>query len=810
MHIELARRARSTPPRRGVALGAILLILTTAIPAAAQQGGRLEVRVVSASGAPVPGAVVRAEAVPSPETARRASRAGDAVRTPAERGRASHAAAPAPAALTATTDADGRAVIDAPAPGRYTVEASRIGYRDARRSVDVPAGGTARLTLSLTEEPIALDAIEVAVLRPDMSPTAELDERDVAEAVAHDAGMMLRTLPGLDAVRRGALGLDPVVRGLRETQVGVYVDGVHAFPGGPGGMDTPLSHTDPAAIRSVEVIKGPYALTWGAGNMSAIRVETLPLPGDGAAPFGARFFTGYDANPGAVETGAQAAGTLGRAAYALSGAWRRGDDYTAGDGSLVPASFRSAEGRAKLGLRLAPGSHLTLAGAYQAQRAIDYPGRPLDADYFDVYNGSVRWELARDAGPLAGIDALAYAYDVDHGMSNGAKPTALPDPDRMPPHPLAIDTRSGIRVYGGRFAALLRAGENRLEVGGDAFHAIHDARRVIDRRDTGAPMGRHLIWGGARITDAGLFLRAERAIGDVDVSAAIRLDRVLADADSASDFFRTYVTDDLSATETNLSAALTAGLPVARHWTLSAGIGSVVRTADANERFSDRNPARKMQIGAEFVGDPRIAPERSTQLDVWLEGRYPDVAVSLNVFGRRIDHHITIEPTELPRQSMMNAPTVYRYVNGEATYWGYEAAASVRLPRDLTLSAAAAYLYGQDETLDEPAFGVPPLRGDVRLRWEPGFRGAFLEGGWRGVATQDRVATSRGEVATEGYRLFDIQGGFDLARRTRVRMGIENLTDEAYVNHLNATNPFTRARIPEPGRVLFVRLEQRL
>lgn len=41
-------------------------------------------------------------------------------------------------------------------------------------------------------------------------------------------------------------------------------------------------------------------------------------------------------------------------------------------------------------------------------------------------------------------------------------------------------------------------------------------------------------------------------------------------------------------------------------------------------------------------------------------------------------------------------------------------------------------------------------------------------------------------------------------------MGIENLTDEAYVNHLNATNPFTRARIPEPGRVLFVRLEQRL
>lgn len=787
MHVEIARRASGTPARRGIASVVLLLILAAVTPAVAQQGGRIEVHVVSAAGAPVPGAMVRAQA----QTGRTA---GPDARE----------------SLIATTDADGYAVIDAPAPARYAVEVSRIGYREAREIVDLTAGGIARVVVTLTEEPIALAAIEVAILRPDLSPTAELDERDVAEAIAHDAGTMLRALPGLDAVRRGALGLDPVVRGLRETQVGVYVDGIHAFPGGPGGMDTPLSHTDPAAIRSVEVIKGPYALTWGAGNMGAIRVETLPLPGEGAAPFGARFFSGYDANLGAVEAGAQAAGALGAIAYALSGAWREGDDYTAGDGSVVPASFRSTEGRAKLGLRLAPGSRITLAGAYQAQRDIDYPGRPLDADYFDVYSGSVRWEITRDGGALVGLDALAYAYDVDHGMSNDAKPTALPNPDRMPPFPLDIDTRSGIRVYGGRLAALLRAGETRLEVGGDAYHAIHDAYRTIDRRDTGAPMGRHLIWGGARITDAGLFLRAERSLGDVDLSAVVRLDRVLADADSASEFFRTNVTDDLSAAETNVSAALTAGIRIAPNWTLSAGIGSVVRTADANERFSDRNAARKMQIGAEFVGDPRLAPERSTQLDLWLEGRYPAVAVSLNVFGRRIDDHITIEPTEFPRQSMMSAPTVYRYVNGEATYWGYEAMASFRLPRDLTLSAAASYLHGHDETLDEPAFGVPPLRGDVRLRWEPGLRGIFLEGGWRGVARQDRAATSRGEAATAGYDLFDVRGGVDLTRRTRVRMGIENLTDEAYVNHLNATNPFGGARIPEPGRVVFVRVEQRI
>ena len=37
-------------------------------------------------------------------------------------------------------------------------------------------------------------------------------------------------------------------------------------------------------------------------------------------------------------------------------------------------------------------------------------------------------------------------------------------------------------------------------------------------------------------------------------------------------------------------------------------------------------------------------------------------------------------------------------------------------------------------------------------------------------------------------------------------VGVSNLTDEAYVNHLNAKNPFTGTPIPEPGRVFFANL----
>ncbi|MEX1185801.1 MAG: hypothetical protein WEA80_04370 [Gemmatimonadaceae bacterium] len=71
--------------------------------------------------------------------------------------------------------------------------------------------------------------------------------------------------------------------------------------------------------------------------------------------------------------------------YVTGGAWRAGDDYTAGDGSTVAARFRSAEGRTRVGVQTSTNGTLSLLGSFQAQRDVDFPGRPLDARFFDTY-----------------------------------------------------------------------------------------------------------------------------------------------------------------------------------------------------------------------------------------------------------------------------------------------------------------------------------------------------------------------------------------------------------------------------------------
>jgi iron complex outermembrane receptor protein len=199
----------------------------------------------------------------------------------------------------AATDARGVFRIPSASPGDYTLAAHFVGYRTEQHTIQVVAGDTTHIRLTLRPASIQMSGIEVTALRPDLQRTTRYDAAALRESNPRDSGELVREVGGVDAVRRGPVGLDPVVRGLRETQVGMYIDGTRSFASCAGRMDSPLAHIDPSAVQSIEVVKGPYALTWGAGNLSAIRVETPSLDAIAERTIKGRLTSGYDANYGA-------------------------------------------------------------------------------------------------------------------------------------------------------------------------------------------------------------------------------------------------------------------------------------------------------------------------------------------------------------------------------------------------------------------------------------------------------------------------------------------------------------------------------
>jgi iron complex outermembrane receptor protein len=522
---------------------------------------------------------------------------------------------------------------------------------------------------------------------------------------------------------------------------------------------------------------------------------------------------GYDWNLQAAETAAKAFGKIGRVSYFLLGAAREGQDYEAGADDtgtreLIPGSFKSAEGRGKLGFDLGENSTLVVGGGYQEQGPIDYPGRLLNAAFFESTNLSAKFNWSGLA-TVRGLEVQAYWNAVDHGMTNEGKPTAVGDPDRVPPFPLDITVESRMTVGGGRAAATLVLNDDWSgEVGGDVYLSNRDATRFIRNGTNGMliPGSPDRMWPDADISDAGVFGRLSWARGRTRVAGTIRGDFVSASApDTAvSSFFLTNVSTDLDASEVNLSGALTVSRDLTRNWTLALGAGTVVRTADASERYSDRIPASKAQTSAEFVGDPQLAPERSSQADVWLDGAFERFAVHGGLFARTITDYITIEETGLPKKLPLSPDIVYQYVNGDATFWGMDASFTAALNQVLTADVGAAYLWGKDKELNEPVIGVAPFKATLGLRYEEPLGRYYVEGSVGLVAKQDRASTSRGETASPGYQTGDVRAGVSLTNGVTLRTGVLNLWDTEYHDHLNAKNPFLGVPVPEPGRVVFI------
>lgn len=694
-------------------------------------------------------------------------------------------------------------------PQKYTLVFTYVGYKSLDKVLDLSAGKNKYVKIDLISSTIEMNGIEVTTLRPDMQGISRMKGQGVREVNPTDAGSLLRNLSGVDAVRRGPVGLDPVVRGLRGSEVGVYLDGSRIFPVCPGRMDPPLSHLDPSNITDIKVMKGPYALTWGAGNMSAIWVETKPLTDLTENSVRLHLTSGFQSNSNEISEIAGIMGKKSGIGYQFNSTLRQGQDYKAGgSGEVVPAHFLSREIRGKVGIPIQSKSMITASVGFQNQEHIDYPGRMLNADHFDVLNTGLTYEYEPMGSILQSITAKVYANHISHLMDNNGKPTALPDPNRTPPFAIDVNVPAYSTVVGWRLnSKILLDNAWNIKVGGDGFTTYKKAIRSIRRKDNGMLMFTDLMWPDAILTDVGLFIRVKRNIGDrLEMTGAIRYDYAYANADTVSPFFLQNITDKLKSTNDMLDVSVTANYIINSAWSVGLGYGSVARSPNIAERYSDRIPSSKAQMSAEFVGNPYLKNERNNQADLYIQADYNKLSWRFDGFVRSMINFITIQPTNLPKLLPSAPPVVYQYINGQAIFRGFESSLTLQPIQPLQLSGRVEYLWGANRSLNEPVLGISPFQLDTDLRYAFQNLPLYIDGMIHFVRRQNRIASILGETSTNGHVTANIRSGFKIWKKVLIEMGVTNLTNTYYVNHLNAKNPFTGLQVPEPGRVFYINI----
>ncbi|MEL7059560.1 MAG: TonB-dependent receptor [Acidobacteriota bacterium] len=696
----------------------------------------------------------------------------------------------------------------------------RVGYRPLVREIAT----TASVDLTLESlDPVSAEILVSAGL-PELASERRLGGEEIDAAGAADLILSLRDLGGLDAVRRGPINLEPQVRGLGERQVTATVDGTRTFAAGPARMDSDLSHVGPHAVEEVRVIKGPYALTWGSGALSAIDVRTRQGRFESTRDDrGARFdlgLAGVD-NGDRLDAFGNVWGGSERWRWALLTGRRDGSDFDDGDGIQVPGDYTSTDLRLAAGWRPSDAFELEISGGFQDQNDIDYPGRLLDATYFTTRSIALggRWS---GEGAWRDVEVRGYSNRKDHRMNNDEKPTARDMPGRTPPFALSVDLPTESNAFGGRMRARRGDEQATWTLGGDGYRLEQTATRTVSRRADDRTLFVDRVWPDAVEENLGGYVqwlgRLGRGIDAPRLGATVRLDAASSEAEHPSEFLIANTIGSLPADATldeddvTWSAAVSTAVDLGATWSFEAGVGRAVRQPSTLERYSDRFPSTRFQIAAEFLGDPLLAPETSLQFDVALLGRRGRWSIEISGFARRIDDVITvIADPSVPKRLPLSPPTVYRYRNGdEARAVGLEAAIDHRVNDRLSWRLDASWLRADDETFDEPQLGVPPLEARLAARWSLIADRLWLAGDVRWVDAQDRVAVTRFEQETDGFTVVGLSLRWGVSDALRLELDIENVFDEAYAEHLNAPNPFSGQRIAEPGRSVRAAVRWRL
>ncbi len=643
---------------------------------------------------------------------------------------------------------------------------------------------------------------------------AMLDPDDPELGAPIDSGDLLRCVPGVSGSRMGGHGVDPVIRGQSGSRVNVILDGALLYGGCPNRMDPPGAYAPYQSYDRIQVLKGPRSLIYSGGSGGAIIFDRNSRPLSGDEKWRARLSTLYADNGERKGASADAAGGVSSAYVRAIYDYLEAGDYKDGEGEEVPSSFVSSHAAFMGGWT--PESGFGVHVGWETMNVDDvlYPGAGMDAPVSDadIYRAKIEW---RDpSAPSSGVKAEFFQSQVDHVMDNYSLR------ERTAPSPLLAVTSSD--AHGGRVVVDLARRSTLFTVGADFQQSEKNALRYVGPDEDHVDIVQSVLWPDATISQYGAFGILEVGHGqDLSLSVGARYDRVEAsagDADldppggpmSPEDLYALYYgTGANDAEEDNVGALVRlAARPGEDGPLLSVDLSRTVRSADATERFMASNG---MTPSARWVGNPGIEPEVHYQAEIGFLEEEEDWSLAAAAYYDWAENYI-IRDRARGQEGIMRIDGANIYRNVDAVLWGGEVEAGWDWTPSLSSRVALAYVYGNDETDDRPLPQIPPLTVDAlvdykRDKWRAGAR-------LRHAATQTRVdddpASGSGLDAgrTPAHSVIDLYAAAFPTKNLELQVGIENLFDKTYADHLNKPNAFDpeQIQVNEPGRTVWIKL----
>lgn len=629
-----------------------------------------------------------------------------------------------------------------------------------------------------------------------------------------DGGDYLRSIPGVSASRFGGHGLEPFIRGQSQNQLNVIADDAYTFGGCPNRMDPPSSYLDLESYDSVMVTKGYQTVLNGPGaSGGAVLLERhAPMLSEHYEVSG-ELTGGYDGNAATWNTGATLLGGNNQAYIRAHGSTKEAGNYEDGDGNTVRSVYDERSAGMTIGIT-PEDSHLYVS--YDFHRIDDalFPGAGMDSPLSEAQTFRAGFEKAFNDGIVRSVDASAYASLVDHVMDNySLRPAGM--------MLRKVDSESD--TYGAKVKTDLAIGEQMVKTSLEYRRNNRDADRLQGMMASNVNALQSVMWPDVTADEIGLAAETTYTLSAADrLTIGGRYDYVKVDygrADevasatglSANDLYTSFYGYGAGQqTEHNLGGLLRYEHDLSDGVTVYSGLSRAVRTADATERGL-ANYMVMMGNNMSWVGNPEIDPEKHHQWDIGLTKEARQWNFGASAYVNHVSDYILRDSARGQTGVLLNAPMADVYRNVDALLSGFEVQGGWNVTPEIRLTGDATYTYGENLDENQALAQIPPLQGTLGMFWQAhdhvelgsNLRWAIQQGR---VDTNPMTGTGRDVGKTAGYAVLDVNATITKLQPLALTVGVSNVFDQSYANHLNRSNISdpTEIQVNEPGRSFYI------
>lgn len=689
-------------------------------------------------------------------------------------------------------------------------------------------------TITFAQQPQNVQEIVVVGVRD--THTIVTDDTLIAPA---DTAQMLRMMPGANINKNGELTGIAQYRGMFGDRIQVSVDGAQISGAGPNSMDAPLSYAPVALLQTLTINRGITPVSAGQETIGGfVKAQTYSGEFTNSNDFsfnGRTYFGVQSVNEGTVASGFF---SLANRNHIFRGFVMNesADDLDFPGGTIVPTEYERE--RFDLGYGYKKGDHeFSVDVARNNTGDAGTPSLPMDILSIDsdLFRSRYNWT----SGDYS-VTAELFGSDNSHWMSNFhlRRPpqnaaTMADDPMRFR-QTYAVSDNMGFSLKLEQFVA-----NGSWQYGIDGHFTEHDARIT---NPNAAPFYIDNFNGSTRDV-LGIFAERSLSLSDnLGLDAGIRFNRVSADTGNisanlnpmnmamgmpvmmnnmAAMLANQFNSQDLSQQDNNVDWFARFSVEADNDLTWYIGAARKMRSASYQERYLwiPMEATGGLADGKTYIGTPDLDAEVAHELELGFDWENGDFNIYPRVFYKEVSDYIQGTPTTnatANQFSMMMAnmgmglPNPLQFTNTDASFYGMDVEGDYALSDRLTLRAVASIVRGERDDINDDLYRISPDNLILALDYRGNNWMASLES--INYADQDRISVTNIEQETDGYSIVNVSALINITESAELRIGVENMLDEEYLDHLAAYsrsfNPDIpmRSRMPGLGRNFYGRL----